>query len=239
MRLAAEGARVLVSDIDEAAATRAAESIRAAGGEATPGRLDVAADTVEADLSELVDDRLGGVDALVNNAGVGAAGSILETSDEDWARLFKVNVDGTFRCTRAVLGRLLEQGKGSVVNIASVAGLVGLVNRFAYCATKGAVVSMTRALALDHAGTGVRVNCVCPGTVHTPWVDSFAAAAEDRAAFFAQMEARQPLGRLGGADEIAAAVAYLTSDDSSFMTGSALVVDGGLTAGVPARRAAG
>jgi NAD(P)-dependent dehydrogenase (short-subunit alcohol dehydrogenase family) len=120
--------------------------------------------------------------------------------------------------------------------MASVAGLVGLTNRYAYCATKGAVVSMTRAMALDYAGTGVRVNCVCPGTIHTPWVESFAAAAPDPDAFRRQMAARQPVGRMGVAEEIAAAVAYLASDDSSFVTGSTLVVDGGLTAGVPAAR---
>jgi NAD(P)-dependent dehydrogenase (short-subunit alcohol dehydrogenase family) len=236
LRLAAEGAKVLVTDRDGESAGATASAIAEAGGEARSGTLDVAAADGEDVLGALVDEHLGGLDALVNNAGVGAAGSILETSDDDWRRLFSVNVDGVFHCTRALLPRLLEQGSGSVVNTASVAGLVGLTNRYAYCATKGAVVSMTRAMALDCAGSGVRVNCVCPGTIHTPWVEGFAAAADDPDAFRAQMAARQPVGRMGSAEEIAAAIAYLVSDDSAFMTGSALTVDGGLTAGVPRPR---
>ncbi|HEY7633238.1 MAG TPA: SDR family NAD(P)-dependent oxidoreductase [Thermoleophilaceae bacterium] len=236
IRLAAEGAQVLVSDRDGHAAERVAEEIRAAGGQAVSAVLDITAEALETELTRLLDEHLGGgLDVLVNNAGVGAAGNILETSDEDWRRVFTVNVDGTFRCTRAVLPRMLEQGSGSVVNMASVAGIAGLTNRYAYCASKGAVVSMTRAMALDYAGTGVRVNCICPGTVHTPWVESFAAQAPDRDAFVTEMNARQPIGRMGNAEEIAGAVAYLASDDSEFMTGSALVIDGGLTAGVPRR----
>ncbi|HEV7846978.1 MAG TPA: glucose 1-dehydrogenase [Thermoleophilaceae bacterium] len=235
-RLAAEGARVLVLDLDAQAAEAAAAEIRAEGGDAVAAELDVSAAEAEERLTELVERQLGELDGLVNNAGVGAAGSILETGDEDWRRLFAVNVDGVFRCSRAVLPAMLARGAGSIVNMASVAGIVGLTNRFAYCATKGAVVAMTKAMALDFAGTGVRVNCICPGTIHTPWVESFAAAAPDPDVFRAQMAARQPVGRMGTADEIAAAVAYLCSEDSSFMTGSELVVDGGLTAGVPKPR---
>jgi NAD(P)-dependent dehydrogenase (short-subunit alcohol dehydrogenase family) len=236
VRLAAEGARVLVTDRDAASAEATADEIARSGGTAFPATLEVAGDDVEGRLPALVAEHLGELDALVNNAGVGAAGNIIETRDDDWARLFRVNVDGVFRCTRAVLPRMLERGRGSIVNMASVAGLVGLTNRFAYCATKGTVVSMTRALALDFAGTGVRFNSICPGTIHTPWVESFAQAAPDADAFRAQMAARQPVGRMGTAEEIAAAVAYLCSDDSLFVTGSALVVDGGLTAGVPRPR---
>jgi NAD(P)-dependent dehydrogenase (short-subunit alcohol dehydrogenase family) len=235
-RLAAEGARVLVLDLDAKAAETVAAEIGADGGDAAAAELDVSALDVEGKLTALVEQQLGELDALVNNAGVGAAGNVLETDEADWARLFAVNVDGVFRCSRAVLPAMLARGAGSIVNMASVAGIVGLTNRFAYCATKGAVVSMTRAMALDFAGTGVRVNCICPGTIHTPWVESFAEAAPDADAFRAQMAARQPVGRMGSADEIAAAVAYLCSDDSRFMTGSELVVDGGLTAGVPKPR---
>lgn len=235
-RLAAEGARVLALDLNAEAAAAVADEIRAEGGDAVAAELDVSAPDVEGRLSALVEEHLGELDALVNNAGVGAAGSILETDEADWQRLFAVNVDGVFRCSRAVLPAMLARGSGSIVNMASVAGVTGLTNRFAYCATKGAVVAMTRAMALDYARTGVRVNCICPGTVHTPWVESFAAAAPDPDAFRAQMADRQPIGRMGEAEEIAAAVAYLCSDDSRFMTGSELVVDGGLTAGVPAPR---
>jgi NAD(P)-dependent dehydrogenase (short-subunit alcohol dehydrogenase family) len=186
-------------------------------------------------LPALVEQHLGELDVLVNNAGIGTAGTILETGDGDWERLFAVNVTGVFHCTRAVLPGMLERDRGAIVNVASVAGVTGLVDRFAYCATKGAVVSMTRSLALDYARTGVRVNCVCPGTIDTPWVESRAAEAPDRERFFADMAARQPVGRLGSAEEVAAAIAFLASPDAAFMTGAALAIDGGLTAGVPRR----
>lgn len=235
LRLGNEGAAVLVTDRDRETARATAEEIVATGGAATSAAVDVSGD-VQAALPALVAEHLGEIDALVNNAGVGLAGTILETHDDDWRRLFSVNVDGVFRCTRAVLPGMLERHRGSIVNVASVAGISGLTNRFAYCATKGAVVSMTRATALDFAGTGVRVNCVCPGTIDTPWVESMAAGAPDRETFWAEMAARQPIGRLGTADEVAAAIAFLCSADSEFMTGSVVAVDGGLTAGVPARR---
>jgi meso-butanediol dehydrogenase / (S,S)-butanediol dehydrogenase / diacetyl reductase len=235
LRLASEGATVLVTDLDPGAAEVTAARIDALGGVATSAELDVSADVDEL-LPNLVSRHLVELDALVNNAGVGAAGTILETTEDDWRRLFAVNVDGIFHCTRAVLPAMLERDRGTIVNVASVAGITGLTNRFAYCATKGAVVSMTRALALDYARTGIRVNCVCPGTIDTPWVASMAAGAPDRERFFAEMAARQPVGRLGTAEEIAAAIAFLCSSDSEFMTGSALTVDGGLTAGIPARR---
>jgi NAD(P)-dependent dehydrogenase (short-subunit alcohol dehydrogenase family) len=236
LRLAAEGAAVLATDRDPETSRATAEEIVAGGGTGVGAALDVSDPDVESALTELVGEHLGELDALVNNAGVGSAGTILETDEDDWRRLFSVNVDGIFRCTRAALPQMLARDRGTIVNIASVAGITGLTNRFAYCATKGAVVSMTRAMALDYARTGVRVNCVCPGTIHTPWVESMAAAEPDRDAFLSQMEARQPVGRMGTAEEIAAAVAFLCSADSGFTTGSALVVDGGLTAGVPARR---
>jgi NAD(P)-dependent dehydrogenase (short-subunit alcohol dehydrogenase family) len=235
LRLAAEGASVLATDRDREAASVTAEAIIAAGGTGAAAALDVSGPDVETALPALTAEHLGELDGLVNNAGVGSAGTILETNDDDWRRLFSVNVDGVFKCTRAALPGMLTRDRGTIVNVASVAGIAGLTRRFAYCATKGAVVSMTRAMALDYARTGVRVNCVCPGTIHTPWVESMAADEPDRDAFLAQMRARQPVGRMGTAEEVAAAVAFLCSADSRFMTGSALVIDGGLTAGVPAR----
>lgn len=235
LRLAAEGAAVLATDRDQETASGTATAIAAAGGTGAAAELDVSGPDVETALPAVVAEHLGDLDGLVNNAGVGSAGTILETDDGDWRRLFAVNVDGVFRCTRAALPGMLARDRGTIVNVASVAGIAGLTRRFAYCATKGAVVSMTKAMALDYARTGVRVNCVCPGTIHTPWVESMATDEPDRDAFLGQMRARQPIGRMGTAEEVAAAVAYLCSADSRFMTGSALVVDGGLTAGVPAR----
>lgn len=236
LRLAAEGAWVLATDRDADRASETAEMVGAAGGRGEHAELDVASESAASTVESLIKDAMGGIEGLVNNAGIGVPGSILDTSEEDWARLFSVNVDGTFRCSKAVLPHMLAEGRGSIVNMASVAGLVGLTNRLAYCATKGAVVSMTKAMALDHAGTGVRVNCVCPGTVETPWVESMADKAPDRDDFFRQMRARQPVGRLGQAEEVAAAVAYLSGPDAAFVTGSSLVVDGGLTTGIPAGR---
>lgn len=236
LRLAAEGAWVLATDRDADRARETADMIDAAGGQAGHAELDVASEAATHVVESLIEDRMGGIDGLVNNAGIGVPGSILDTSEEDWKRLFSVNVDGTFRCSKAVLPHMLTQERGSIVNMASVAGLVGLTNRLAYCATKGAVVSMTKAMALDHASTGVRVNCVCPGTIDTPWVESMADKAPDREEFHRQMRARQPVGRLGQADEVAAAVAYLSGPDAGFVTGNAMVVDGGLTTGIPAGR---
>ncbi len=236
VRLAAEGAHVLATDLDAERARETAQMIEEAGGSAGYAALDVASEGATAAVEALVEDRMGGIDVLVNNAGIGVPGSILETSESDWARLFSVNVDGTFRCSKAVIGAMLAQERGAIVNMASVAGLVGLTNRLAYCATKGAVVSMTKAMALDHAGTGVRINCVCPGTIETPWVESMADQASNREDFHRQMRARQPVGRLGRAEEVAAAVAYLASPDAEFVTGSAMVIDGGLTTGIPAGR---
>jgi 2-keto-3-deoxy-L-fuconate dehydrogenase len=234
LRLAHEGARVLATDVDEDSATATAARIEAAGGAATGAALDVREDLDEA-LPRLVAERLGHLDALVNNAGIGTDGTILETAEDDWRRLFAVNVDGVFHCTRAALPEMLRRDRGRIVNVASVAGVTGLTNRFAYCATKGAVVSMTRALALDYAKTGLRINCVCPGTIDTPWVEGMAARAPDRERFFSEMEARQPVGRLGTADEVAAMITFLCGPDAEFITGVAFTVDGGLTAGVPRR----
>jgi NAD(P)-dependent dehydrogenase (short-subunit alcohol dehydrogenase family) len=142
--------------------------------------------------------------------------------------VFAVNARGTFLCCKHAIPRMVAAGGGSIVNMASVAGLVGLRNRAAYCASKGAVVALTRALALDHVADRVRVNCICPGTVDSPWVRRLLDEAGES---LDALVARQPMGRLGTPEEIAAAVLYVASDATAFMTGSALVLDGGLTAG--------
>ena len=154
------------------------------------------------------------VDVLVNVAGIGSTTNAPETPLDVWEDVFAVNARGTFLCSKYAIPTMIARGGGSIVNIASVAAIVGLRNRAAYCASKGAVVSFTRALAVDHVNDGIRVNAVCPGTVDSP---------DD-------LTARQPLGRLGTPEEIAEAVAYLASDAASFVTGSILVIDGGLTA---------
>jgi 2-keto-3-deoxy-L-fuconate dehydrogenase len=224
-RLARAGAHVLVADRDTAAA---AETARTGQGELEVARVDV---TDEASVESLFvhADGLwdGELDVLANIAGIGSTDNVLGTSLSTWEEVFAVNVRGTFLCSRAAVTRMIGSGGGSIINMSSVAGLVGLRNRAAYCASKGAVLAFTRALAVDHIRQGVRVNAVCPGTVDTPWVARLIDEAGERRD---DLVARQPMGRLGSPEEIAEAVLYLASDATAFMTGARLVIDGGLTA---------
>ncbi len=175
--------------------------------------------------------RTGRVDVLCNNAGIGSTADALSCTVEEWDRMFAVNVRGVFLGTKYALSHMLEQRKGAIVNTASAAGLIGLKDRAPYCATKGAVITFTKQVAIQYANTGVRCNCICPGTVDSPWVAGLLEKAEDPAAAREALIARQPLGRLGQPVEIAKAALYLASDDAEFMTGTALVIDGGILAG--------
>lgn len=224
-RLAAAGAEVLGADIDERAARQTAE---AGEGRLSATRVDVTDESSVQSLFAQADERWdGGLDILANIAGVGTTTNVVDTSLDDWERVFAVNARGTFLCSREAVPRMIASGGGSIVNMASVAGLVGLRNRAAYCASKGAVVAFTRALAVDHVAQGVRVNAVCPGTVDSPWVRRLIEEVGERRE---DLVARQPMGRLGSPAEIADAVFYLVSDAAGFITGSELVIDGGLTA---------
>jgi 2-keto-3-deoxy-L-fuconate dehydrogenase len=167
------------------------------------------------------------IDVLVNAAGIGSTTNAPDTQLDVWEDVFAVNARGTFLCCKHAIPGMIERGGGSIVNISSVAALVGLRNRAAYCASKGAVLALSRALAVDHVKDGIRVNAVCPGTVDTPWVRRL---VEDVGESLDALRARQPLGRLGTPEEIASAVAYLASDAAGFVTGSVFVIDGGLTA---------
>jgi NAD(P)-dependent dehydrogenase (short-subunit alcohol dehydrogenase family) len=186
--------------------------------------------TVEAMVARAVADT-GRLDVICNNAGASSVSDPLSCTIEDWDRTFAVNARGVFLGTKYALGPMLDQGSGAIVNTASVAGQVGLKDRAAYCASKGAVIAFTRQVAVQYAGTGVRANCVCPGTVDSPWVARLLAAADDPGTARAGLVARQPMGRLGTPAEIAAAALYLASDAAAFITGSELVIDGGLLAG--------
>jgi len=209
-RLAAEGAEVIVADLSPAAVA---------------DELGVQAVVLDVRDEEQVAAALADLDVLVNVAGIGSTTNAPETTLEVWENVFAVNARGTFLCCKHAIPGMAALGGGSIVNVASVAGLVGLRNRAAYCASKGAVISLTRALAVDHVADGIRVNAVAPGTVDSPWVRRL---VEDVGESLDALRARQPLGRLGTPEEIADAVAYLAA--AEFVTGSLLVIDGGLTA---------
>ncbi|MDA0174075.1 SDR family oxidoreductase [Solirubrobacter taibaiensis] len=171
-------------------------------------------------------ERLGGLDIVVNNAGVGAAGTVADNSDEEWHRVYDINVVGMVRVSRAALPFLRESANAAIVNTCSVAATAGLPQRALYSATKGAVMSLTLAMAADHVREGIRVNCVAPGTADTPWIGRLLDAAEDPEAERAALEARQPMGRLVSAVEVAEAIVYLAT--STATTGTVLHVDGGM-----------
>jgi NAD(P)-dependent dehydrogenase (short-subunit alcohol dehydrogenase family) len=222
--LSAAGAQVYIADLNKEASDKLAAEV---GGGALGVVLDVSDPaSVRAAFSGI--DRL---DYLVNNAGVGSVGTIEECTHEEWSRVMRVNIDGPFLATQAALPLLLASPHGAVVNIGSVAGLVGVKRRFAYCASKGAVVAMTRQLAADYSGR-LRVNCICPGTVDTPFVEAYLEKyhSHEKEEMRAQLNARQPIGRLGKPSEIAHMALYLCSDEAEFVHGATLEIDGGWTA---------
>lgn len=220
--LAGAGASVIIADLDRLGAEALAAEL--------PGSKVLGLDiTNEAAVREA----FGGMpklDILVNNAGIGLVGNIEETELADFERLLRVNVTGMFLVTQAAMPKLLDS-RGCIVNIGSVAGLVGVKRRFAYCATKGAVVALTRQLAVDYAGR-LRVNCICPGTVETPFVEGYLEKfhKHEKDKVRAELHARQPIGRMGRPDEIAHLALYLCSAEAEFVTGSAMTIDGGWTA---------
>jgi 2-keto-3-deoxy-L-fuconate dehydrogenase len=231
---AQQGAHVVLADVRVDAAERVASDIRAEGGRAQAQQLDVANEAqVSATMAQVVATE-GRLDILVNNAGISHVGNILETSLDDWERVMRVNARGVFLCAREGVRQMLAQspGGGVIINMSSVAATIGIERRLPYCASKGAVLALTRSIAIDFVTQGIRCNAICPGTVQTPFVDGYLArnfaGREDEVR--QQLHARQPIGRMGRPDEIASAALYLASDEAAFVTGSALVIDGGWTA---------
>lgn len=224
---ARQGARVYVIDRDVPAGNGTTESIRTAGGEAEFVALDVSDPAAALELAA----RIPALDVLVNNAGIGHVGSLLQTTAADLDRLHGVNVRGPFNLCKAFVPAMLERKHGSVINLASIGGIVGVRDRLAYTVTKHAVVGLTRALALDHSHTGVRFNAICPGRVETPFVQARLAEYPDPAQAYREMSASQLTGRMARPDEIAAAALYLAADESAMVTGSTLLIDGGWSAG--------
>lgn len=220
--LAGAGASVIVADID-------GDRARALAAELSHASAQVVDITNETDVAAVLG-VMSNLDILVNNAGIGLVGNIEETALDDFRRLFDVNVEGLYLVTKALLPALL-QSQGTIVNVGSVAGLVGVKRRFAYSATKGAVLALTRQLAIDYAGR-LRVNCVAPGTVDTPFVEAYLQKfhSHELDTARAALRARHPMGRLAKPDEIAQSILYLCSREAAFVTGSILTIDGGMTA---------
>jgi NAD(P)-dependent dehydrogenase (short-subunit alcohol dehydrogenase family) len=217
-RLAAGGARVACLDLDPSAA-----------GEPLIGIVcDLGDDASVRPAIALAAERLEGIDVLVNNAGVGARGTVADNDDAEWQRVLDVNVVGMVRASRAALPWLKRSSRAAIVNTGSIAAAAGLPQRALYSASKGAVQALTLAMAADHLDDGIRVNCVNPGTADTPWVQRLLDQADDPAAERSALEARQPIGRLVSADEVAAAICYLAGPDAASTTGTVLAVDGGM-----------
>ena len=233
LRLAGEGARVVAADLDLAGAR---ETLRLTGRprRGLAARVDVRSERSVDRLAAAVARKFGELHVLVNNAGIEILGDILETEPATWDRVMNVNLRGTYLVSRSFLPALLETagrtGMTAIVNNASLMGLVSSRRLAAYCASKAGVVSLTRSMALDHAASGLRVNCVCPGIIHTPMLERRFELEPDRAAAYRRTSERPPLRYLGRPEDVAAAIAYLASDEARFVTGSALTIDGGVGA---------
>lgn len=225
------GATVHVADLELGAAESSVAAIVADGGRAIAHRLDVRDRDACNALGERIRERDGHLDVLVNNAGVGHVGTLLTTTLEDLDRVHDVNVRGTFNVTKAFLAGMVARRRGKIVNLASIGGVVAVRDRLAYCATKFAIVGLTKCIALDHARDGIRCNAICPGRVETPFVAARLAEYADPAAARREMEATQAIGRMGTPDEIAHAALYLASDAADFVTGTTFLIDGGWSAG--------
>jgi NAD(P)-dependent dehydrogenase (short-subunit alcohol dehydrogenase family) len=220
MRFAKEGAKVVVAEIDSKEGKETVDLIKAAEGEAFFIQVDI---TRTDDAKKMIDsaiEKYGRLDVLFNNAGIELTGKVEDMSEANWDRLLGINLKGIFLCCKYAIPHMLRQGAGAIINTASIAGLFGLSNEGAYCASKGGIIALTKALAMDYAPSNIRVNCICPGPTAT-------RLTPDRTAIIEKI----PMGRLGKSEEIAAAALFLASKESSFITGHALVVDGGFTAG--------
>lgn len=225
------GAHVFVTDRVESSGRDIQKRIKGDGGTAEFCQLDIADETQCKAVAEHVLHNASRLDILVNNAGIGHVGTMATTEVSDLDRVCAVNIRGTFLITKAFLPSMLARATGSIVNIASIGGVIGVRDRLAYTVSKHAVVGLTRAMALDHAKEGIRINAICPGRVETPWVQERLREYPDPKKAYEEMCSTQPMGRMGRPEEIAAAALYLASDEAAFVTGATLTPDGGWSAG--------
>ena len=227
LRFAVEGAKVVVADIEDA--SQEVREIVRRGAEAIFVQVDVSSEPQVDKLIERTVAAYGRLDVLVNNAGVELARKVTDTSEAEWDRLMNVNLKGVFLCSKAAIP-VMQRNGGVIVNVASELGLVGGSEIAAYCASKGGVVQLTKAMAVDHAADGIRVNCVCPGPVSTPLLEAIIRASSDPEEERRHIAEKTLLKRLGRPEEIASVILFLASEESSYLTGSVVVADGGWTA---------
>ena len=228
VELAKQNHEIVILEVDEAAGEESAAFIQKSGGSA---RL-VPCDISQTDSVRSAFDQLESLDILVNNAGIASVGNVETCTPEEMDRIYEVNVKGMYHCLHFAVPKMVGSGGGSVVNLASVASYLGISERFAYSMSKGAVLSMTMSIARDYIDSGIRCNCICPGRVHTPFVDGYLEknySEQERPEMFRKLSEWQPIGRMGTPEEVAGLVAYLTSEQASFITGSAFEIDGGVT----------
>jgi 2-keto-3-deoxy-L-fuconate dehydrogenase len=226
----AQGAQVVVLDVDVDGARETAGRITAAGGRADAQACNVAdAASVRAAFDGIVG-RTGRLDILVNNAGVAHVGNIERTAEDDFDRLYRVNVKGVYLCSQTAVPVMVRQGGGVILNMASIVSFIGVADRFAYSMTKGAVLTMTKSVAIDYVKQKVRCNCICPARIHTPFVDGFVKKNYPgrEEAMLQELAEYQPMGRMGTPEEVAYLALYLCSDEASFITGQAYPLDGGV-----------
>ncbi len=225
-----QGARVAVVDVQEGAAQETAARITATGGTAHPFRCDV---TKAADVEAMMDaivDKLGGLHILVNNAGIAHIGNVETTTEADFDKVMGVNVKGAFLCTQAAVRRFLARGGGVILNMSSIASVIGVPDRFAYSVSKGAIHTMTYSIAVDYMKKNIRCNAICPARIHTPFVDGYVKKSYPgrEEEMLKQLSEYQPIGRMGKPEEVAGLALYLCSDEASFITGQAFPIDGGV-----------
>lgn len=223
------GAAVCIADINQDAAEAASKQLNDEGLNAHAYACDVTSvDSTKATVEQVLHDH-NKIDLLVNNAGVGFVGNLSDTPEADYDRIMNVNAKGVYLMTQAVLPHMLEQGSGNIINMASIASMIGVKDRFAYCASKGAVLMMTKSIALDYVEQGIRCNCICPTRIHTPFVDDYLSKnypGQERE-IFEKLSQYQPIGRMGKPEEVAYMALYLASDESALVTGTTFPIDGG------------